>query len=192
MDSWSDRSEGPRPRAADQSVRRALSLPTESECPGRAGLCGLPLAPGEALCANCGDAPPPDPRGSASLRRQIRLPDTPECPGCRRPMPQAGEVCRWCRDQAPTTASPALHARIEARTIPECPGDGGLCGAPLPPGEALCGACKQSPAQADSVEWEQCKGRGGTCGRLVLPGRGQCLSCRQSAGVSQITTFTAR
>jgi hypothetical protein len=188
--SWSGQGEPPVTRLADTSVRTALALPIEWECPGRSGLCGLPLARGEALCPSCADTLRTDARGSVGLRRRIQPPPTPECARCRRPVTHPGETCRWCCGRAPVTASPTLQARIEARAVPECRGDAGMCGAPLQPGETRCGRCEQSPAPASGAVRGRCRGGNGTCGRLVLPGRGQRLACRQAAGVSRIATFS--
>lgn len=190
MEAWEVQVEKPTARAADKSVREALTVPAGSECPGRLGLCGLPLTAGEELCPGCADTLEPfDGRGSAALRRQIQPPTAPECATCRRPVPHWGETCRWCRGQGPSGASRVLQARIETRAAAECPGDGGMCRAPLQPGETHCGRCQQNPMQATSPAWERCRGQDGRCGRLVLPGRGQCLECRQAAGVSRIATF---
>ena len=192
MDAWSDQPEARAVRvAADKTLAEALVVPTASECPGRAGLCGRPLAGREPLCPGCAGTQPDVRGGSAALQRQIGPPSAPECAGCRRPVSGLGEVCRWCRGQRPAGPSPSLRSRIDARAVKECPGDGGLCGAPLRGGEVRCARCLEERGPAPAAAWERCGGRDGACRRQVLPGRGQCLECRQAAGVSRVVTFSA-
>jgi hypothetical protein len=191
MDGWGDQAEATTTGPWDKPVAEALIVPRERECPGRAGLCGLPLAAGEVLCPACSAGYPLPPVPSASLRRQIQPPATPECATCSRPVPRVGETCRWCQGRAALEASPRLQAAIDVRVFPECPGNGGMCGAPLPPGETRCAECRQAHGEtaAPAPRWERCRGQGGACGRLVLPGRGQCFECRQAAKVSRIMSF---
>ena len=193
MSSWRDEADvlATRPRA--RSVTEALSLPVENECPGNGGLCGLPLVEGEHLCPNCNDTSlvyrwhgP-----SEKLQSQVQPPSTPECATCRRPVQQAGDLCRWCLGQPVVTASPRLQESIDARFSPECPGNGGLCGVPLGSGETRCTQCRQqNVAPSPAPAWERCRGRNGGCGRLVLPGRGLCFGCRQETGTSRLVPFS--
>jgi hypothetical protein len=196
MDGWGYEARGAAARGSGKTVAQAQAVPTDTECPGRFGLCGLPLGDGESLCRSCADTLVFDPRGSASLQRQIQPPEIPECTACRRPVPHAGETCSRCLGRAAAGISPSLWAAIETRTVPECPGDGGMCGAPLAPGESRCARCRHEQqyhhrTPAPAATWQPCKGRDGRCGRLVLSGRGQCLECRQAAGISRIPMFGA-
>lgn len=68
--SWSDQGEVLVTRLAVTSVREGLALPIESGCPGRSGLCGLPLARGEALRPSCAD---PLIRGLRNVGLRLRL-----------------------------------------------------------------------------------------------------------------------
>lgn len=192
MESWNIEVEPARLLPSDQTVSQALALQADRECPGSHGLCRAPLAKDEQLCPNCADMAEacwPSPK----LQSQIQLPETPVCASCDRPVPEAGIICRWCLGQATVAASPSLQKAIDGRHSPECPGDGGLCGMPLGPGESRCARCKQqTDAPSAHPGWDRCKGRDSACGRRVLPGRGMCFDCRREAKATKLDPFDVR
>ena len=180
VDAWSEQGWPRKRQLEDRSLAEATAVYIGRECPGEQGLCRAPLAPGREWCPACtGTVELYWP--SVSLKDEARTADAPGVPkACARPVPEAGEMCRWASGRPVLAASDQLQARIicapprSVRVTAGCAARRwGHAGLTVP----SAGPSPPPRAPADR-ELELCRGGGGECRRLVCP----AAACASSAG----------